>query len=304
MLTQSAYHAGAFATSVVLGLSVTYFAWGLFRMMMRDFRSHAESHEFEEVRRIKLRNSSSMYRRFEPLIDELVRLPTGLTPHQEEELQNFIDQSSPPEPWRASEYIAVRRLEGILCILGGMAFGYFLGGWLAGLLLGPAVGFGYISLMTRKVGDDFRRRRAQIKSRLPFAVDLLAFMMEAGAGFHEALNTVVSNNLGHPLGSELGRVQQEIALGRSRQEALANFQSRLADDDVRELVFAVNKGEEMGTPLSAILRSQADYMRMKRSQWLEKAAQEAQVSIVFPGMLIMVACLLIVVAPFIVGGSF
>ena len=38
-------------------------------------------------------------------------------------------------------------------------------------------------------------------------------------------------------------------------------------------------------------------MRIKRSQWGEKAAAEAEVQMVFPGMITMVACLLVIVAP-------
>ena len=64
-------------------------------------------------------------------------------------------------------------------------------------------------------------------------------------------------------------------------------------------MFAINKGEELGTPLSAILREQAEQMRLKRSQRGEKAAAEAEVNIVFPGMVLMIACLLIVIAPII-----
>jgi hypothetical protein len=40
-------------------------------------------------------------------------------------------------------------------------------------------------------------------------------------------------------------------------------------------------------------------MRLKRSQRGEKAAAEAEVSIIFPGMVLMIGCLLIVVAPFV-----
>ena len=65
------------------------------------------------------------------------------------------------------------------------------------------------------------------------------------------------------------------------------------------MVFAINKGEELGTPLSAILRDQAEQMRLKRSQRGEKAAAEAQVNIVFPGMVVMIACLLVVIAPIV-----
>ena len=40
-------------------------------------------------------------------------------------------------------------------------------------------------------------------------------------------------------------------------------------------------------------------MRLKRAQWGEKAASEAEVQMVFPGMVTMIACLLVIVAPIV-----
>jgi hypothetical protein len=45
-------------------------------------------------------------------------------------------------------------------------------------------------------------------------------------------------------------------------------------------------------------------MRIKRSQWGEKAAAEAEVQIVFPGMLIMIACLIVIIAPILLPAVF
>jgi tight adherence protein C len=147
--------------------------------------------------------------------------------------------------------------------------------------------------------DRANRRLARIRTRLPFAVDLIALTMEAGGGFQECLKTAVVENGEHPLTEELSEVLRQISLGRPRQEALKALQERLQDDDINELVFAINKGEELGTPLSTILRDQAEQMRLKRSQRGEKAAAEAQVNIVFPGMVVMIACLLVVIAPIV-----
>jgi tight adherence protein C len=302
-VSNSVFNIIAPVLSAGVGIATAWFCYVVLKMTTRKRRKAAESFELEEIRRIKLRRMSRVYACFEPLIDEIATFSGGYSDAQLAELQRQIEQVPARGPWRARELLALRRLESLLVTIGGVAFGRFLGGWGLGLVLGPIAGLLYGYLMTKQVADEAIRRRMQLKSRLPFAVDLLAFMMEAGASFHEGLRTVVLNNVGHPLGMELAAVQQEIALGRSRQEALENLQTRLADEDIRELVFAINKGEEMGTPLSRILRSQADQMRIKRSQWLEKAAQEAQVAIVFPGMLIMLACLLIVVAPFLLGAS-
>jgi hypothetical protein len=40
-------------------------------------------------------------------------------------------------------------------------------------------------------------------------------------------------------------------------------------------------------------------MRLKRSQRGEKAAGEAEVNILFPGMILMIACLLVVITPIV-----
>jgi tight adherence protein C len=202
-------------------------------------------------------------------------------------------------PWQASEFLAVKCIEAV--VLGS---GLFCVLWLAGwttlaVVAGPGIVFGYAKLSPKAVHDRAARRINRLRLRLPFSVDLIALMMEAGGGFQECLQTAVEENGPHPLTDELSDVLQQVSLGRPRSEALRAMQGRLQDDDINELVFAINKGEELGTPLSAILRDQATQMRLKRSQRGEKAAAEAQVSIVFPGMVVMIACLLVVIAPIV-----
>jgi tight adherence protein C len=143
-----------------------------------------------------------------------------------------------------------------------------------------------------------------IKRRFSAAIDLMSLMMEVGASFPQALETVNRESQGHALGEELERIVKDIELGRPRKSALEDFAHRVADDDVSELVFAVVEGEELGTPMASILQSQAEQMRKKRSQWAEKAAEESQVALVFPAMIIMVACLITVAAPFVLNAVF
>ena len=88
-------------------------------------------------------------------------------------------------------------------------------------------------------------------------------------------------------------------LGRTRNEALEHFAERVHAEEVSEIVMAIVKGEELGTPLASVLRTQSDALLLRRSQWAEKAAADAQVRIVVPGMLVMIACLIIVLAPFL-----
>jgi len=233
------------------------------------------------------------------IIDEIAAILARRQPTAMAELQRNLIAVRETLPWRPEEFLAAKWIEGATA-----GFVLFLILWLAGwgkvaFVLGVGVAVIYGVLTPRTIRDRAKRRLARIRVRLPFAVDLIALMMEAGGGFQECLQTAVIENGDHPLTEELAEVLRQIALGRPRQEALRALQDRLQDDDINELVFAINKGEELGTPLSTILRDQADQMRLKRSQRGEKAAAEAQVNIVFPGMVVMIACLLVVIAPIV-----
>jgi tight adherence protein C len=215
-------------------------------------------------------------------------------------LQRYLISGREKLPWRPEEFLVTKWLEALAA--GGVLFLIL---WLAGwgkvaVALGVVVAVVYGVVMPKTVRDRAKRRLARMRTRLPFAVDLIALTMEAGGGFQECLQTAVAENgKNHPLTEELAEVLRQISLGRPRHEALTALQERLQDDDINEMVFAINKGEELGTPLSAILRDQADQMRLKRSQRGEKAAAEAEVNIVFPGMVVMIACLLVVIAPIV-----
>ena len=60
----------------------------------------------------------------------------------------------------------------------------------------------------------------------------------------------------------------------------------------------------MGTPLARVFRTQADVLRIKRSQRAEGIAGEAGVKMLLPGVLIMVATSLIILGPFIMNFLF
>ncbi len=289
---------GLIAASVTLGLSAfgmaaTLIALGTFPKSRLD----AGHGSFERLRREAVRRGNGMYRFFEPLVHELAGRHRQEGNKTMDRLQRHLSVATEPLPWDAAEFVATKRIEGVL--FGTLLYLTIalLGKPNVAIMLGLVVAFGFSWLFVRTINDRAKARMHRLRIRLPFCVDLIALMMEAGASFQESLQTVVAENRDHPVGQEFGEVLRQIALGRTRSEALTTLQTRLNDDDISELVFAINKGEEMGTPLSTILRDQADQMREKRSQWGEKAAAEAEIQLVFPGMVVMVACLLVILGP-------
>jgi tight adherence protein C len=291
---------GHVLASILVALAIGYTCWQILTILKYPRERLGDAHPFERQRREELRAGNFVYRWFEPLIDEIAAMIARIRADAMVVLQRHLIVAREKLPWRPEEFCAVKWLEGVL--IGGMLFVFlWLFGWpTTAAVFGVGVGIGYGLLMPKAVRDQAKKRLSRIRTRLPFAVDLIALTMEAGGGFQECLQTAVAENgATHPLTDELAEVLRQISLGRPRRDALLSLQDRLHDDDINELVFAINKGEELGTPLSAILREQAEQMRLKRSQRGEKAAAEAQVNIVFPGMIVMIACLLVVIAPIV-----
>jgi tight adherence protein C len=254
---------------------------------------------FEESRRRQIRERSWVYRVFEPLIDELAARRGDGSPELLQSIQWQLTASAEPAPWRPPECLAAWRIEAWIAAAIGASVGWLLGGLVLALVAG-AIGFFFRrSSRARDLRKRAERRRLHIRRQLAGAVDLLALMMEVGGGFLDGLATVARRVQGTPLGDELGPILADVEAGRTRKDALRSFAERVSDDDTSQLVFALIQGEELGTPMVTILRAQAEQMRQKRSQWAEKASQEAQVTLAFPAMVIMLACLIIVAAPFI-----
>jgi len=152
------------------------------------------------------------------------------------------------------------------------------------------------------IGQKAVARRVQINRKLPFALDLLILCMEAGSGFLESIEILVTSNPEDPISNEFELLLKGVRYGSTRQQALVDMAERVRSNDLTPIVHALNTGEEMGTPTGDILRLQAQGIRARRSQRAEKLAAEASSKILFPTLLIMVAVLLMLMGPVIIKG--
>jgi pilus assembly protein TadC len=80
---------------------------------------------------------------------------------------------------------------------------------------------------------------------------------------------------------------------------MQQMSERLGDPDVKEFVSAVTASYRLGTQLSDTLLRIADQIRLRRTQQLEAQSGKAQTMIIFPGFILMVPPLIILVAPFV-----
>ncbi len=281
------------------GLAVAGVAWIFADIITRPRETDAELGRFEEERVAALRAASPSFKLLEPWVMELADYFASAKPDRVEKVRKDLVASGTTAPWKPEEYVALARIDAILVGIGGGLLGAIIGGWLAALMLGGLLFWVMDWSRIRTLGGRAFIRRAQIKRKFASAIDLMALMLEVGGNFQESLEVACAESRETPLGDELARIIKDIRMGRTRREALLNMSQRLQDDDLSELTMAIVEGEELGTPLAKTLRIQSDQFRQKRSFWAEKAAAEAQVTLVYPAILIMVACLLTVAAPFV-----
>lgn len=144
----------------------------------------------------------------------------------------------------------------------------------------------YLSSLIKKRGEEITRA-------LPDVLDLLTVSVEAGLGFDLALVKVTERFPG-VLSQELGRVLQEMKLGRSRRDALQDMAERVGSEDLSAFVTSLVQADQLGVGIGNILRVQSGEMRRKRRQRAEEQAMKAPVKMLIPLVLFIFPALFVV----------
>jgi Flp pilus assembly protein TadB len=146
-------------------------------------------------------------------------------------------------------------------------------------------------------------RAAQIEKRLPYATEFILLAMEANASFPMALGIYCHEMESDPLADELAVVAADIEKGLSTQEALAGLGRRIPIDLLSSFILAVNTGLATGQPITDVMRVQAAVTRRKRYESAEEIAKKASTKATFPLIIIVVAVLVLLVAPLMMNFS-
>lgn len=282
----------------VMGLSVAVFAWWLLRALRsRDIAQGAEW-RYDVSRINELRRADAVFRLLQPAVQLLARFNRGAFHEALPEVQRHIHAAGLSRFWLAEEYLA--KLEIVALLLAPM-YVYVFFSWMGAMGL-PAALLAVLATvwaLRRRLASRAAKRLLEIKRRMPYLLDLLTLLMEAGSTFLRALDEAVSEFHGHPVAEEFGRVLADMNLGKTRHEAFRALRDRLADDEITSIVGSILQGEQLGTPLARVFRTQADVLRLKRSQRAETLAGEAGVNMLLPAVLVMAATVLIILGPFL-----
>jgi tight adherence protein C len=263
-----------------------------------DLRQGAEW-RYDVSRINELRRLDAIYRTFQPVIGLLAKLNRRIFRDALAEIQREILAAGLPRFWLAEEYLA--RAELLAVFVSPIYVWFFVAEFGAsGLLPAALAALLTVWLLRLRLARQATSRLQAIKRRLPFFLDLLTLLMEAGSSFLRALAQAVDEFEGHATAEEFGRVLADMNLGKTRTEAFIAMRQRLADDEITSIIGSILQSEHLGTPLAQIFRTQADVLRVKRTQRAETIAGEAGVKMLLPAVLVMIATVLVIVAPFVI----
>jgi len=279
---------------VAVGLAV---AW-VIRSLAADDLKQGDEWRYDVSRINGLRRADPIYRMLQPAVQLLARLNRNAFRGDLAETQRRIQVAGLSRFWLAEEYLA--KLQ-IIALLTAPFFAIVVIGQLGPTGILPTLILVVITffILRQQLKRRAEKRLLTIKRRLPYLLDLLTLLMEAGSSFLQAMAQGVREFGSQPVAVEFGRVLSDMNMGKARVEAFDALRKRLADDEIGGIVAAILQSEQLGTPISKIFRTQADVLRMKRSQRAEKIAGEAGVNMLLPAMLVMAATVILILGPFI-----
>lgn len=291
-------------STLLSGIAVSWFASQIYDIVNLPLLANVQVWQHNEQRKCLLRSKSTLYRWFQPLCEDLLECRWLHWLGNIRSVENSLGQGGSELPWTPAEYLAVGAVRTVMTMAFSIVVTYPILGIAGSLFIAISVGVFGIAFLPRQLASLAKFRMRRFKQRLPFAIDLMALMMEAGGDFRQCLSTVVRENRNHPVGVEFGLLANSHAAGQTLRDCLDQMQARLRDEDVNEIVFSIKNADELGVPLSKTFLTLADQMRLKRAQHAEKLIGERKTMMAFPSLIIMVACLLVAVAPFILGAIY
>ncbi|MFD8632257.1 type II secretion system F family protein [Streptomyces sp. NPDC059533] len=203
-----------------------------------------------------------------------------------------------PRRRRPSVPLRIRGAAGWAGPAGAVLAGWVLVGGVAGVAVGALAAFGVRRWSVARARPSAGVDLWQAERQLPFAADLLAACLAAGAGPVEAAE-VVGESLGGPLGERLARAGAELRLGG---EPGAGW-GRLAEiPGARPLADCLERAARTGAPAAEPVSRLASHLRADRARRAGARAQKAAVLVTAPvGLCFLPAFLAIGVAPVVIG---
>jgi tight adherence protein B len=163
---------------------------------------------------------------------------------------------------------------------------------LIGLLIGTAVPHFVIGRMGK-------RRVAGFVALFPEAIDLMVRALRSGLPISEAI-VGAGREISGPVGSELGRVEAGLRLGRELESLLWEIATRIDVPEFRFFIIALSVQRETGGNLAETLANLGDVLRRRRQMQAKVRAMSSETratTMILAGLPVIVIVMLAVTSP-------
>ena len=146
------------------------------------------------------------------------------------------------------------------------------------------------------LGNKVIKRQTEIDRVLPDALDLLVICTEAGMGIDQSLLRVAANlgSKGKALAEEIILTNREMNLGQERIECWNNLGIRTGSEELKNLARIIIQSEKVGSSIATVLRSQTEFLRVRRRQKAEETAAKMTVKMMIPLAIFIFPCIMAV----------
>jgi len=148
------------------------------------------------------------------------------------------------------------------------------------------------------LGDLAKKRTRAIAKAFPFVMDMMTMSLQAGASMQMTMERIGDDYAGHPIGEEFAAVLADIRSGASFIDAVLNLRARASMPEIDNFADDVVQSERMGRPIAETLAHSSERFKTLRIQTAREAAGKAKVLVLVPAILLLLAGLLILFAPF------
>ena len=130
--------------------------------------------------------------------------------------------------------------------------------------------------------DKIKHKQNKIMQALPEFLDLLSSATAAGLNFERAVSIILEQNNTGDLYQELSFALQRVKLGQAMSESLQILSQRVNETNFTNFINTLIQAQQLGVSMVESLQNQAEQIRTKHYQLLEKKALEAPIKLLFP----------------------
>lgn len=149
----------------------------------------------------------------------------------------------------------------------------------------------YLAIFTLPIGylapdqwlkSKIKKRQTQIRKELPYVLNAIAIMSEAGLNLMPAMQEVARKEDGE-LAQEFKKVTQDVSVGDSQVKALERMGERCQVDEVNRFISTLSQSIERGASgITKVLRDQATEVWEERKKNAQHLGEQASMKLFFP----------------------